>query len=739
MTGGGAWVLLNGHPGWIAALALLGALTVVSGLHSSRGLPPARRALLLGVRLAAVAAVAAAVLRPAREVDLTRARRSPLAVILDTSRSMALGPQAPGTALQRWLAEADLGRALGAFYRVEILGLGDPPPARDPAEPAQGGAFAAPHTPLARTLESLARLRPDTAAVVLLSDGHDTERPGVPPAGLPFPVYPVVAGSGPVQDIWIEAVETPPVAFIRTPVEVRVRLGLSGLAPGPAAVTLLEGGRPLRSEAAKLGPEGATVSLSFTPTRTGRRAYRVEVTPRPGEATAENNRAQFSLNVIRDKTRVLLVAGTPTWDVRFLSRRLRQDPGIDLITFLILRTPQDLALVPQDELSLIPFPTQELFGQELPSFDAVLFANFDYAPYVPRHFLDNLVRFVRDDGGGFAMLGGDRSFALGGYEGTPLGEILPLDFSGAAPGRAYLRGRYRPRLTEAGLRHPLFQWHPTAEENRALWNALPELEGMNWVLRPRPGAVVLAENPEARTEYGPQPLVGLAEVGAGRTLAVATDSLWHWALPHAGAGGEDAVYRDFWTRALRWLVHDPEMELVRLGMPAGPVRAGQELRLRVRVLDRSYEPASGASLGGSLAAEGDQPMPLEWSEQAPGEYASAPVVLPREGLWRAEVQAEAAGAFLGRDAVEFPVEADSPEGLRLGVDRAYLEALAEASGGRAFALGDRGLIQYLVERGRSQVEVVGRRVEEPWAAGPLLALSVLLFGLDWALRRFWEG
>lgn len=739
MTPDATWVLLNGHPGWAAALAVLGLLAVISGLHSSRGMPPGRRAFLLGVRLAAVAAVAAAVLRPAREVDLTRAKRSPLVVLVDTSRSMALGPQAPGPALLRWLAEAGLGRELGAFYRVELAGLGDPPPALDLGELGEGGALSAPHTPLGVTLESLARVRPDAAGVVLLSDGRDTERPGPPPGGLPFPVYPVVVGSGPVGDLWVEEVETPPVAFIRTPVEVRVRLGLSGLPPGPAAVTLLEGGRPLRSETVDVGEAGATASLSFTPTRTGRRAYRVEVTPRPGEATVENNRAQFSLNVIRDKTRVLLVAGTPTWDAAFLARRLRQDPGVDLIAFLILRTPQDLALVPQEELSLIPFPTRELFSEELPSFDAVFFANFDFAPYVPPHFLENLVRFVRDDGGGFAMLGGDRSFALGGYEGTPLEEILPVDFSGAAPGRAYVQGRFRPRLTESGLRHPLFQWRPTREENRALWNDLPDLDGMNWMLRPRPGAVVLAENPEARNEYGPQPLVALAQVGAGRTLAVATDSLWHWALPGAGAGGDASVYRDFWTRALRWLVHDPEMELVRLGLPAGPLRAGQEVRLRARVLDRSYEPASGAAVTGTLAAEDGEPLSLGWSETAPGEYATAPVALPTEGLWRVEVRAEAEGSFLGRDAVEIPVEGESPEGLRLGVDRGYLEAVAEASGGRTFPLGDRALVQHLAERGRTQVEVVGRRVEELWASAPLLVFSVLLFGLDWGLRRFWEG
>ncbi|GAB4263810.1 MAG: hypothetical protein Kow0092_14970 [Deferrisomatales bacterium] len=736
MSRGASWVLLNGGPGWLAAVAAVAVLAVVASLRGSRGLSAPRRAFLLGVRLLAVAAAAAAVVRPAREVDLVRARKVPLVLLVDDSRSMGLGPSPVAPKAVRWLKEArGEQETLAELYRVSVLGLGAPPKEIDPDAVGRAGGFAARETPLGRTLESLARARPDTAAVVLLSDGRDTQTPGRPPEGLPFSVFPVLFDPGPLPDVWIEAVETPPVGFIRTPVEVRVRLGLSDLPPGEGQVTLLEEGAPLQTASVALGASGGEVALTFTPQRTGRRAYRVEVTPRPGEVTVENNRAQFSLNVVRDKTRVLLVAGTPTWDVKFLRRRLRQDPGVDLITFMILRTPQDLTAVPQDELSLIPFPTRELFSEELPSFDAVIFANFDYAPYVPRRYLDNLVRFVREDGGGFAMLGGDRSFALGRYEGTPLEAILPVELSGAAPGRAYLSKSFRPRLTAAGRAHPLFQWMPRAEENRLLWNRLPALEGMNWVLRPKAGAVVLAENPEARNEFGPLPLIALGEYGAGRTLAVATDSLWHWALPHVGAGGDDAVYRSFWTRALRWLVHDPEMELVRLAVPPMPTRQGQEVRLRARVFDRSYRPARGALLSGRLVGEGGAETGLVWEESAPGEYVTAPVELPGPGLWRVEVEGTLDGVFLGRDAVAFPVEGPSAEGLRLGVDEDYLRALAAGSGGEVFPDGDNRWLDRLLDRGRDRMEVVGRRVEEPWPTAPLLLLAVALFGLDWGLRR----
>ncbi|WP_025321486.1 hypothetical protein [Deferrisoma camini] len=734
MSPAAGWVWKAASAGWLLALAVVAAAALAAWVTTSGRARGWRRWVLVAVRLAALAAVALAVLRPAREVALTRVRPVPLAVVVDTSRSMTLGKEPPAEGVRAWVGRWE-GRleALGRAYHVRFFGLGDPPPVLSPGEVR----FGRDTTPLGRTLEAVARASKDTAAVILLSDGRDTERPGRVPNGLPFPVYPVVPAGTAAADLWVDAVDVPPVAFIRTPTEVRVRLVAQGIPDGPVTVTLSENGSPLAAEQVRLESGAAEVVLSFTPRRTGRRAYRVDVSAVAGEETVRNNRAFFRLNVIRDKTRVLLVAGTPTWDVRFLRRRLRQDPGVDLITFLILRTPRDLALVPQEELSLIPFPTRELFGQELPSFDAVIFANFDYAPYVPRRYLENLVRYVRDDGGGFAMLGGDRSFGLGGYRGSPLEAILPVDLSGMVPGQAFLPGRFRPRLTPAGEAHPLMRWSPDPAENRRLWESLPPLEGMNWVLRPRPGAVVLAENPERRNEYGPLPLVVAAEVGAGRVLTIGTDSLWRWTLPRVGAGEDEGAYRDFWTRALRWLVHDPDTELVRLALPAGPVRAGAALELKARVLDPSYRPATGAEVSGRLRDEAGAELPLSWAETAPGEYAARPVVPPRSGVWTAEVEARLGGAVLGRDRLGIPVEEPSSEPLRVGVDRAYLEALARATGGRVVDPRDDGVFRDLEDQARRRTEVVGRRVDEVWARWPLWALTVALMVLDWGLRRLW--
>jgi hypothetical protein len=96
------------------------------------------------------------------------------------------------------------------------------------------------------------------------------------------------------------------------------------------------------------------------------------------------------VRVIRDKIRVLQVAGAPSWDVRALRAMLEENPNVDLISFFILRTQDDIALVPNDEMSLIPFPTRELFEEQLPSFDVIVLQNFEFLPYGIGDYLDNI-------------------------------------------------------------------------------------------------------------------------------------------------------------------------------------------------------------------------------------------------------------------------------------------------------------------------------------------------------------
>ncbi len=145
--------------------------------------------------------------------------------------------------------------------------------------------------------------------------------------------------------------------------------------------------------------------------------------------------------MIRDRVRVLHLSGRPSWDERFLRSMLRRDPNVDLVSFFILRTETDEQPWNHNDLSLIPFPTFEIFEEQLRSFDLVIFQNFNYAPYGVEPFLPNVRDYV-EGGGALAMVGGDLSFASGGYGATALRDVLPVELPPAPP---TLDGRQRRR------------------------------------------------------------------------------------------------------------------------------------------------------------------------------------------------------------------------------------------------------------------------------------------------------
>ena len=277
--------------------------------------------------------------------------------------------------------------------------------------------------------------------------------------------------------------------------------------------------------------DDAQVTFRFVPERIGKEIYAVKATTVEGEAITRNNERWFVVNVIRDRIRVLQVVGRPSWDVRFLRQFLTGNPNVDLISFFILRTADDLRRTSNQELSLIPFPTNELFEEQLGSFDAVVFQNFDYGPYDMARYLPEVRDYV-EGGGGLLMLGGDLSFGAGGYAGTAVADVLPVRLPPtAAPAQNIDPAPFRPVLSEAGARHPITRLAFGGEANDALWRALPELPGTNIVLGPTEGATVLAEHPTRRGQDGEaMPVLAIREVGEGRSMALTVDSSWKWSF-----------------------------------------------------------------------------------------------------------------------------------------------------------------------------------------------------------------
>lgn len=761
-------VLLSpwGSAGLLLALAVVVCALALAVWSLRRQQRWSARVLLLTLRLLALVAVLLLVLQPAAQLRNVTLIPNHVAVMLDVSRSMAVREERQGPArVQRAAALVrSSGATLARWRRERVVDLY-----------AFGGSVRTigaeldrleATDPVTRIRSGLAQVRQlyrgkDLAGVVLVSDGIDNGRLGTGPlsegarrflAGLGAPVHTVWVGSSTIRDVAVAEVYTDAFAFVRNAVQVEADIAVHGLDVDRLPVRLESNGGVVAQQQIRVvqGRSRYRVRFEFVPQQVGKFVYAVSTPLQAGEALTGNNSRSFVLKIIRDRIRVLQVCGRPSWDERFLRQLLKRDPNIDLISFFILRTPTDLSLVPTSELSLIPFPTEELFEKELGSFDLVLLQDFNYRPYGIGVYLPHLRRFV-EQGGGLAMIGGSLSFSSGGYQGTPVGEVLPVALLSdqGAPDRMVSEEEFRLKLTGEGQDHPILQVGRTARETTQILAGLPLLCGVNLVEGPASGATVLAAHPFLKDRKGrPMPVLATREVNRGRTLALTTDSSWHWAFHSVGAGGTRQAYDRFWRNAIRWLIRDPELKYLRVIVQRDTVPMGSPIRATIRAYNPDYSPAAGAlvsyeieRLGGdkSDAAGPRSKGPARQAVTARTSHTNSDGDLLLEvspaatGAYRIRARATIGGRPSQEDALVL-VEPAGPEEREPRARPDLLRQIAKVTGGRFLGQPSR-LPDDLAFVAPQTLRVNWRRDVELWSRWWSLLACVLFLGLEWAVRR----
>lgn len=720
---------------WMAAAAAGLAAFCVWHYRSLRTRVSVPRALLLTLlRGAAVAAVLVLiagprVLRPARHPV-----RRPLVVAVDTSRSMGLRGGLERSRLERvrdFVASKEFGRVADGFVTTYAsVSESLQPVDRDGLAALEPGG---PRTDLAGALRAAAGGNP--AAIVLLTDGGHAAAgraeslPELP--DVPLVLIGVGAGERSI-DAEIASVEPPAIAFAGQPLQLRVRLRSSGVAGRSVPLLLKRGEQVLVSQAVVLPADGEELQavIEWTPPAPGSYPLVLQLPVQEGEQITDNNRAEVPIEAVRDKIRVLLVTGYPSWSYRFLRGALKGDPSLDVVSFIILRTASDAVGVPQQDLSLIPFPTQKIFLEELPNFDLLIFDNFASQPYLPPAYLDKIEEYVKR-GGGFWMLGGPLSYLGGRYQQTPIAALLPLALPDAPPaGGAFRDVPFQPRLTPAGRNHPFFQG--VAE----LGGELPPLKGYNVTGPSRPAAVVLAEVPLEGGQA--QPLIVLGRYGDGKVLSVLTDSLWDWAFAEAGRGRGNRAYLGFVRQAVRWSIGDPQLQPLKVEPERVKLTPGDPIRARIRVLGEDFLPSERTELSATLRGPGGESRALVPTREAPGVYR-VEALAAGEGSWEIAAAAAIGGATYARasgtvSAVWPPEEFRSP-----GLNRAALAALVSGRRGAVLELGETGATAETLEETLAGLTASGpheRSDSSPLAELlPVFLALLAVLATEWVLRR----
>ena len=745
--------LVGSLPWWVIALVGLGtgALLVQQFLSLKQRLALGQSSFLVFLRTCVYILLIFFLLGPALVDKRVTKLRRPLTVLIDSSESMAFPASSkatqdgkPGKSRLDLVREKLLNgqepliQKLNRDYDLRLYRFGT---SVEPISPGSLSQLKA-QDEGTRLLELLPRAATDAGAqsgILLFTDGitnGDQKTLDGTPA-LSVPVFTVGVGETEgFTDVRIAEVRAPEFAFRGREFKIDLTVQAYGLKGKSVPLYFNRGKNLITSRPVAIDSDSfeQKITFSFNPKELGTHSFSLSIPAQPGEQITENNHKEFKVDVHRDKIRVLTLSGSPAWNYRFLRMAMKQDPLIELVSFVFLRTPTDTVDVPDNQLSLIPFPIDDIFLEELKNFDVVFFDDFSHRAYFNPVYLERVKDFVRD-GGGLAMLGGFRSFDSGGYAESALKDVLPVELDNK--GRYQTQATVRPVLTASGKVHPITRLLPDPKANEEAWAKMPPLADLNQVRGARGETLLSASGDGAAIG---SPLLTIGCFGKGRSLALMTDDVWRWNFIAVGNRETLQNHLKLIRQAVRWLAQEPAFEQVQI-RPIPTSRPGEKVAIKLRVLKDDFTPTAQASVQLRVfGPEGEPSLVSATADSEEGEYTGE-YTPTKEGSYRVEAEANLAGKTLGRDKTSFSVAfpyGESDDG-RPRTD--LLKQIAEASHGEFFSINDwndKALDKIAAKlESHAPSQIVEQRQTRLWSTLWPFSIILALLSVEWWMRRKW--
>jgi hypothetical protein len=561
---------------WIAIGAIV-VIAVLLLLARARG---------WAVRVAALALIVLALANP----SFTREDREPLssvvAVIVDKSPSQNFGTRNQETAKAQEELVDTLKKIKGLEVRVVDAGQAD-------GETDGTHLFGA----LQSALSDVPVDR--VAGAFLITDGRVHDIPANAGAvGFQAPVHALITGQKDERDRRIAISAAPRFGIVGQTQTVTYRLDDQGVTGQRAKVTIRRDGETISERTLQ---SGQTSSVDVDIKHAGPNIVEIEASALDNELTLVNNRAVVAIDGVRDKLRVLLVSGEPHSGERTWRNLLKSDASVDLVHFTILRPPEKQDGTPINELSLIAFPTRELFQQRINEFQLIIFDRYARQGVLPIAYFDNIARYVRSGGAVLVSAGPDYASTTSIWR-TPLDSVLPAEPVGVTEKPFYAH------LSDAGKRHPV---------TRGLEGA--NTEPPHWARFFRTVETRNAVSPPVMTGVDGKPLLLLSRFGEGRVALLLSDHIWLWARGYEGGG----PHLDLLRRMSHWLMKQPDLDEEALRLQV----QGKDLQVIRQTMADSVAPVTVTSPSGATRE-------LTLTAGAPGEWR-ATIPASELGLWQA--------------------------------------------------------------------------------------------------------
>ena len=610
---------------WIGLAAIV-VIAAVLMLARARG---------AAIRVAALALILLALANP----SFTREEREPLtsvaAVVVDKSPSQNFGERTRETNEAREALVARLKDIKGLEVRVVEAGQAD-------GETDGTKLFSA----VSSALSDVPTDR--VAGAFLITDGRVHDIPANAAAiGFNAPVHALITGRSNERDRRVAIVAAPRFGIVGQTQTITYRLDDQGVANQTARVVVRRDGDVLSERAVRSGEQ---VSVTIEIPHAGPNIVEIEASKLDDELTPVNNRAVVSIDGVRDKLRVLLVSGEPHSGERTWRNLLKSDASVDLVHFTILRPPEKQDGTPINKLSLIAFPTRELFQQKINEFQLIIFDRYARQGVLPISYFDNIARYVRSGGAVLVSAGPDYASTTSIWR-TPLDSILPAEPVGVS------EQAFTARLSNIGKRHPVTRGLEGANSEPPHWSRFFRL------IDTRNPA-----NPPIMEGADGKPLLLLSRQGEGRVALLLSDHIWLWARGYEGGG----PHLDLLRRMSHWLMKQPDLDEEALRLKV----EGRDLVAVRQTMADSVQPVTITSPSGVTRQ-------VTLSAGEPGEWRAS-VSADELGLWQATDGSLKALINVGPvNPKEFAEVTSTTEALR---------PLLQATGGDTRRVADSGSI-----------------------------------------------
>ena len=766
---------------WIALLAvqLIVAITVIySSVYTYLG--QRRLGVLLAMRIVAVLLLLLILFKPVLLIPPDLAGRKPaLAVLVDRSGSMATAdetnlPDRYSQALQMLHSQEDrIGRHFKPVW-IDFAAGNEKLDALSDLRQVQPRGEGTDATDIASAIRVAGNQAESNklAGVLLISDGINnvSANPVASTSELGAPVYTLAVGAARKNqapgkvNFELLSVEAPFVAAVNNVAEISARVRISNLPNAAGEVSLLEGDSTTPIATEKIGTtandETVTVRFNWTPRMepektdkaqpaTRIRKLRLVVSQNNLEITSADNSAEFHVLLTNPKIRVLYIEGTIRPEYKYLRRLLQSDPNIQFVGLIRISENKFWSQGSIGGRKLQALPASD---DDFKMFDVIILGDLD-SSFLSRDQQSRLRAFV-NGGGGLLMIGGRNSFGPGGYGGTEIAGLLPVEVGPKSIGQEPLE--FLPMFTAAGEAHPVFAGitgyfpGPNGRQPDSRLAKLPKLRGCVRVLRAKPAAAILALHPTASGAAGPLVVLAVQQYGAGRSAALTADTTWQWYLPMQAMGAQSPYHR-FWGQLILWLGGAESAgsktgsdAILRLDKNHGRLGA-EAIKLSALVHDLAGQPAKDAHVICEISpAKSDLEITSRVISLFPGLSAGnyTGTLEPKEpGEYVVKLTASnAAGDKLGSDELPLSVAPQSTELENLARNDKLLREIAVKSQGRFAELS--ALPDLLDQIIAKQQETLGplpaAKIRRLYNFPIFFILFVGLLTTEWILRRSWQ-